>query len=350
MNSLLKPLDKYTAEERGDIPSSDAESVMPYRDDPNDASRAGSSKLIAAKKGANGSDQILVEDEPIVTDEMATSSGVAGSYANGNAHQRTLVKDTNDSVVVGSTITERATSTTSSADEDTRPADETWRTSPMHKAKRAVTSFLVQVRRRLAALYGKISSTLDRAFRTLPQPLQKVLTQIWFFVRAVFLAILSCLNVPLMAIIVSVLVATIPPVKTFFYTPGSFVNNTFTSAINQVGGVAVPIILIVLGGNLCRSTQPQVDKGDEQARRESRNMLICSILSRMLFPLIIMAPLLALVAKFAPVSILDDPIFIIVCFLLTGAPSALQLAQICQVNDVYLPVVARLLVHSYVIW
>lgn len=51
-----------------------------------------------------------------------------------------------------------------------------------------------------------------------------------------------------------------------------------------------------------------------------------------------------------PVSILDDPIFVIVCFLLTGAPSALQLAQICQINNVYEMVMGRILFQSYVIW
>jgi predicted permease len=60
--------------------------------------------------------------------------------------------------------------------------------------------------------------------------------------------------------------------------------------------------------------------------------------------------MLALAAKYVPVSILDDPIFVIVCFLLTGAPSALQLAQICQINGVYEGVMSRLLFQSYVIW
>jgi hypothetical protein len=70
----------------------------------------------------------------------------------------------------------------------------------------------------------------------------------------------------------------------------------------------------------------------------------------MLLPTVIMAPILAVVAKYVPVSILDDPIFVIVCFLLTGAPSALQLAQICQINNVYMGAMSRLLFQSYVVW
>jgi hypothetical protein len=36
--------------------------------------------------------------------------------------------------------------------------------------------------------------------------------------------------------------------------------------------------------------------------------------------------------------------------LLAGAPSALQLSQICQINNVYMGVMSKLLVHSYVFW
>ncbi|KAI7298251.1 hypothetical protein KC315_g18126, partial [Hortaea werneckii] len=84
-------------------------------------------------------------------------------------------------------------------------------------------------------------------------------------------------------------------------------------------------------------------------KSDERKLLYASLLSRMVLPTIIMAPLLALMAKFLPISILDDPIFIIVCFLLTGAPSALQLAQICQVNGVFMGTMSNLLTASYVV-
>lgn len=70
----------------------------------------------------------------------------------------------------------------------------------------------------------------------------------------------------------------------------------------------------------------------------------------MLLPTLIMAPILAVFARYVPVSILDDPIFVVVCFLLVGAPSALQLAQICQINGVYENVMSKVLFQSYVIW
>ena len=84
--------------------------------------------------------------------------------------------------------------------------------------------------------------------------------------------------------------------------------------------------------------------------KEERKLLFAALISRMVLPTIIMAPLLALTAKYIPVSIVDDKIFIIVCFLLTGAPTALQLAQICQVNNVYMGVMSKILFQSYVVY
>lgn len=99
-----------------------------------------------------------------------------------------------------------------------------------------------------------------------------------------------------------------------------------------------------------RNTLPEQTPGDISDPKEGRNLLIASLVSRMIIPTVVMAPLLALVAKYVPVSIVDDKIFVIVCFLLTGAPTALQLAQICQVNNVYMGVMSNILFQSYVIW
>jgi len=115
-------------------------------------------------------------------------------------------------------------------------------------------------------------------------------------------------------------------------------------------GVAVPLILVVLGANLAGCTLPKEATEEEDDPKEERNLIIASLVARMFLPTLIMAPILALLAKFAPVSIMDDPIFIVVCFLLTGAPSALQLAQICQINNVFMGAMSKLLFQSYVVW
>jgi len=186
-------------------------------------------------------------------------------------------------------------------------------------------------------------------FGSLPSPVQRglevVFTAIWRFL----LGLWSFMNPPLWAMLAAIVVASIPELQRFFFADGTFFKNSVTSAIRQSGGVAVPLILVVLGGNLARNTLTD-DTTTKEDEKEETKLLIASIVSRMLLPVIIMAPLLALTAKYVPVSILDDPIFVIVCFLITGAPSALQLAQICQINNVYMGAMSRLLFQSYVVW
>lgn len=158
------------------------------------------------------------------------------------------------------------------------------------------------------------------------------------------------MNPPLWSMLVAIIVASVPSLQHLFFSEGTFVRNSVTRAIDQNGQVAVPLILVVLGANLARNTLPEEALQDMEHPKEERKLIIASLVARMLLPTIIMAPLLALLAKYVPVSILDDPIFIIVCFLLTGAPSALQLAQICQINNVYVGAMSKLLFQSYVIW
>ena len=124
----------------------------------------------------------------------------------------------------------------------------------------------------------------------------------------------------------------------------------FAAAIHGHGAVAVPLILVVLGGNLARNTIPKNQPGDITDPKEEKRLLYASLLARMVFPTIVMAPFLALVAKYVPVSIVDDKIFIVVAFLLTGAPSALQLSAITQTNNVYPTVMSNILFQSYVVW
>ncbi|KAJ6191318.1 hypothetical protein N7519_001339 [Penicillium mononematosum] len=158
------------------------------------------------------------------------------------------------------------------------------------------------------------------------------------------------MNPPLWAMLVSIVVASVPMLQRLFFHEGTFVRNSVTRAIEQNGQVAVPLILVVLGANLARNTIPEEALADVEHPRDERKLIIASLVARMLLPTLIMAPILALMAKFVPISILDDPIFIIVCFLLTGAPSALQLAQICQINNVYVGAMSKLLFQSYVVW
>lgn len=198
-----------------------------------------------------------------------------------------------------------------------------------------------------AAYFGCLSR---QVWRKLPSSVQYLLSGVRIISARVYNFLWEFMNPPLWAMLIAVLVASIPWLQSLFFQEGSFVNNSVTAAVRSSGGVAVPLILVVLGANLARNTQKQGDEVDAEEKQIGPRLLIACLISRMLLPVLIMAPLLAVVAKFVKVSILDDPIFVIVCFLLVGAPSALQLAQICQINGVYESVMGNILFQSYVIW
>ena len=195
-----------------------------------------------------------------------------------------------------------------------------------------------------------VSAIFASVFVTLPSSLQKGLSNTIDFLRWFLLGLWSFMNPPLWAMLAAIVVAAIPSLQSLFFSEGTFVKNSITSAVSQSAGVAVPLILVVLGANLARNTLPDNPNGLEQDKKEETKLLIAALVSRMLLPTIVMTPVLALTAKYTPISILEDPIFVIVCFLLTGAPSALQLAQICQINNVYMGTITRLLFQSYVVW
>ena len=187
-------------------------------------------------------------------------------------------------------------------------------------------------------------------FQKLPKPLQTSLSATYRWIRRFFAGLWEFMNPPLWAMLAAIVVASVPSLQRLFFQKGTFVNNSITHAIGQSGGVAVPLILVVLGANLARNTIPAEDPHAMDDKNEEKKLVWACLLSRMLLPVVIMAPILALIAKYVPVSILDDPIFVIVSFLLVGAPSALQLAQICQINGVYMGAMSKLLFQSYVVW
>jgi len=188
-----------------------------------------------------------------------------------------------------------------------------------------------------------------RAYSALPRPLRRTLSVLYRVTRRVYAFVWEFMNPPLWAMLIALVVASFPALQKLFFQDGSFVKSSVTTAIGQSAGVAVPLILVVLGANLARNTQTH-ESVDPEEKEIGTRLLVASLVSRMLLPTLIMAPVLAVFAKYVPISILDDPIFIIVCFLLTGAPSALQLAQICQINGVYENKMSQILFQGYVVW
>lgn len=207
-----------------------------------------------------------------------------------------------------------------------------------------------RIKKSLHSLKDKASAAMTRQHQRLPQPVKTCLSFIHMSITKIYAFIWGFMNPPLWAMLIAVVVASIPNLQQLFFEDGSFVKNSVTNAVSSSGGVAVPLILVVLGANLARNTAAHDFPIDPEEEKIGTKLLVASLLSRMVLPTLIMAPILALTAKYLPISILDDPIFIVVCFLLTGAPSALQLAQICQINNVYEQTMGRILFQSYVIW
>ncbi|ODQ74570.1 hypothetical protein LIPSTDRAFT_46519, partial [Lipomyces starkeyi NRRL Y-11557] len=153
------------------------------------------------------------------------------------------------------------------------------------------------------------------------------------------------MNPPLWAMLSALIVAVIPPLQRLtFEQKDTFIYRTFTSAVTQTSQVSVPLILVVLGANLYP---------DDVATPPSPNfkrIVASSLVARMLISGAVLIPILAAFAKFVHISIVDDPIFLVVLFLLATAPPAIQLSQICQLNEVFEREMAAVLFWGYVVF
>lgn len=109
------------------------------------------------------------------------------------------------------------------------------------------------------------------------------------------------LNPPLWAMIIALMVACIPGLQPFFFTKGTFVYNSVTTATTTAGDCAVPLILVVLGANLAAKK----DESEEELPY-SNKMVWTAIVSRMLLVPLLLLPIIASLARYAPISVVDD--------------------------------------------
>ncbi len=157
-----------------------------------------------------------------------------------------------------------------------------------------------------------------------------------------FNSFMSFMNPPLWAMLASVMIASISPLQREFFENNGFIQHTLSSAIKQLGGVSIPLILVILGSNLV----PEVGKIKSQ---NYKKIVFGSLISRMILPSLILLPLIAICVRYIPISILDDPIFLLVSFILTISPPAIQLSQICQLNEIFEQEMAGVLFWGYVV-
>jgi predicted permease len=93
-----------------------------------------------------------------------------------------------------------------------------------------------------------VSSNAEAAFAALPGPVQMVLGKINGLLSRFFAGLWEFMNPPLWAMLFAIVVASVPALQRLFFDEGTFIRNSVTRAIGQSGGVAVPLILVVLGG------------------------------------------------------------------------------------------------------
>lgn len=165
----------------------------------------------------------------------------------------------------------------------------------------------------------------------------------WIRITSFVAKVRSYLNPPLYSMILAVIVACITPLQHELFHKNGFINNTFSEAVIQLGSVSIPLILICLGSNLYPSNEvfPKT--------KNHRKLVIGSIVGRMILPSCLLLPIITIAVKYINVSILDDPIFLVVGFLLTVSPPAIQLTQITQLNEFFEAEMADILFWGYAV-
>ena len=152
------------------------------------------------------------------------------------------------------------------------------------------------------------------------------------------------MNPPLYAMILAFSVACFPHLQRLLYEKDSFLDITFSQAVDQLGSVSIPLILLVLGSNLYPSEE-------SFPRTHNHNKLIIgALVGRMALPPLFLVPFTALMVKYVKVNVLSDPIFVVVAFILAVAPAAIQLTQITELNEFFEAEMVDVLFWSYVVF
>lgn len=123
------------------------------------------------------------------------------------------------------------------------------------KDNESVNGFAGAVKKVKNLFYGtklrvteSISSNVEAAFVKFPAPVQTVLRKTNNILSRFVAGLWEFMNPPLWAMLIAIVVASVPALQHMFFDEGTFIRNSVTRAIGQSGGVAVPLILVVLGG------------------------------------------------------------------------------------------------------
>jgi predicted permease len=104
----------------------------------------------------------------------------------------------------------------------------------------------------LSRLGARPQSFGKAVFHSLPNGIQSGAARLCRYFPRFIRGLWEFMNPPLWAMLVAIIVASISPLQALFFDKQSLIYNSVTRAISQSAGVAVPVILVVLGGNLAR--------------------------------------------------------------------------------------------------
>ncbi|KAI8640371.1 dynein light chain 1, cytoplasmic [Parasitella parasitica] len=140
------------------------------------------------------------------------------------------------------------------------------------------------------------------------------------------------------------LVVGLSPLKPILYDKQSFLYPSLTKAIEGCGKAAVPLILTCLGAQLV-----SIQESQHPVSPQMKKPVATAIAIRMLLMPFLVVPIVVLFvlygARFSTLA--SDPVFITMMIVLGCTPTAINLVQITQVNNIFEEEMLRMLFWSY---
>lgn len=134
------------------------------------------------------------------------------------------------------------------------------------------------------------------------------------------------------------------PLKTLFFDKQSFLYPSFTKAIEGCGKAAVPLILTCLGAQLVSISESQ-----HATSPAMKKPVATAIAIRMLLMPFLVVPIVVLFVLYGGQfsTLASDPVFVTMMIVLGCTPTAINLVQITQVNNIFEEEMLRMLFWSY---
>lgn len=140
------------------------------------------------------------------------------------------------------------------------------------------------------------------------------------------------------------LIVGLSPLKPLLYDKQSFMYPSFTKAIEGCGKAAVPLILTCLGAQLVSISESQ-----HPASPQMKKPVATAIAIRMILMPFLVVPIVILFVLYGSSwsMLANDPVFITMMIVLGCTPTAINLVQITQVNNIFEEEMLRMLFWSY---